>query len=101
MIKHANKLKTFLDLMVNPEKTENAIQDFHTSGGKIIFRVDYKNVDIALKIASLLGENTSNYSIQLFNFPGTDDIDFIQFAISEIHEPKLLNFLEKMPEKWS
>lgn len=35
MIKHANKLKTFLDLMVNPEKTENAIQDFHTSGGKL------------------------------------------------------------------
>ncbi|WP_284564897.1 hypothetical protein [Bacillus altitudinis] len=101
MIKHANKLKTFLDLMVNPEKTENAIQDFHTSRGKIIFRVDYKNVDIALKIASLLGENTSNYSIQLFNFPGTDDIDFIKFAISEIHEPKLLNFLEEMPEKWS
>ncbi|MGM0954601.1 MAG: hypothetical protein ACQEWO_01695 [Bacillota bacterium] len=102
MIKHADKLKTFLDLMVNPEKeTENAIQDFHTSGGEIIFRVDYKNVDIALKIASLLGENTSKYSIQLFCFPGTDDIDFIQFAISEIHEPKLMNFLEEMPEKWS
>ncbi|WMT28735.1 hypothetical protein RE735_16935 [Bacillus aerius] len=101
MIKYANKFKTFLDLMVNSGKeTENAIQDFHTSGEKIIFRIDYKNVDTALKIASLLGENTSNYSIQLFGFPGTDDIDYIQFAISEIHEPKLLNFLEGMPEKW-
>ncbi|MCY7565900.1 hypothetical protein ABEX69_16800 [Bacillus safensis] len=102
MIKHAKKLKTFLDLMVNPGKeTENAIQDFHTSGGKIIFQVNYKNVDIALKIAGLLGENTSNYSIQLFYFPDTDDIDFIQFAIAEIHDRKLLNFLEEMPEKWS
>ncbi|GIN77537.1 MULTISPECIES: hypothetical protein [Bacillus] len=94
------KLRKFLNCASNPSnpmetKVKNyyvnqEIQEFAS------FDIDFENVDIALRIAGMLGKSATKFTINHFLFPDTNKIDYIQFIIFEINDSELLAFLEQL-----
>lgn len=94
------KLRKFLNCASNPSSPKNTkiknycvnqeCQEF------VAFDIDFENVDIALRIAGMLGKSATKFTINHFLFPGRNKIDYIQFIIFEINDSELLAFLEQL-----
>ncbi|MEC0701932.1 hypothetical protein P8876_21825, partial [Bacillus haynesii] len=79
------KLRKFLNCASNPSNpTETKVKNYYVNQEIqefASFDIDFENVDIALRIASMLGKFSTKFTINHFLFPDTNKIDFIQFII--------------------
>ncbi|MEC1193278.1 hypothetical protein P9C02_22940, partial [Bacillus paralicheniformis] len=91
------KLRTFLNCASNPPNPKDTkIRNYYVNQEFAAFNIDFENVDIALRIAGMLGKSATKFTINPFLFPDTNKIDYIQFLIFEINDSELLAFLEQI-----
>ncbi|MCY8377614.1 hypothetical protein [Bacillus haynesii] len=91
------KLRKFLNCATNlPNPKDTKIRNYYVSQEFVAFDIDFENVDIALRIAGMLGKSATKFTINHFLFPGTNKIDYIQFIIFEINDSELLAILEQL-----
>ncbi|MED2945337.1 hypothetical protein P4284_23990 [Bacillus swezeyi] len=95
-----NKFKKLLNSASNPSNPKDTkIKNYYVNQEYqefVAFNIDFENVDIALRIAGLLGKRASKFDITSFLFPETNKIDYIQFTVFEINDPELLKFLDEI-----
>ncbi|ULH21330.1 hypothetical protein ACSYG7_13585 [Bacillus velezensis] len=88
------KFKIFLNSMSNP--SDSKIRDYYSNQEFAAFNIDFENVEIALRIAGILGKSGTHFDITNFCFPDTNEIDYIQFMVFKINDPELLTFLDQI-----
>lgn len=91
------KFKIFLNSMSNPSNpSDSKIRDYYSNQEFVAFNIDFANVEIALRIAGILGKSETQFEITNFCFPDTNEIDYIQFMVFKINDPELLTFLDQI-----
>ncbi|MEC1437231.1 hypothetical protein P9D57_00405 [Bacillus sonorensis] len=91
------KFKIILNAMSNPPNPKDSkIRDYYADQDYTSFNIDFENVDVALRIAGLLGKHATNFTINTLHFPDTNKIDYIQFMIFKINDPELLAILDQI-----
>lgn len=94
---NTKNFKIFLNSVTNPSNpTDTKIKNYRSDGDSVSFSIDFENVDVALRIAGLLGKHVSNFNIHTFHFPDTNNIDYVQFVIHRINDPELLTFIDSL-----
>ena len=91
----SKKFKQILDVVSNPPTPKDSkIRDYYADQDYACFNIDFENVDIALRIAGLLGKHATNFTITTCHFPDTNKIDYIQFMVFKINDPELLALID-------
>lgn len=63
------KFKIILNAMSNPPNPKDSkIKDYYADQEYASFNIDFENVDIALRIAGLLGKHATNFTITTCHF---------------------------------
>lgn len=93
----SKKFKKILDSISNPPNPKDTrIRNYYSNQEYASFNIDFENVDIALRIAGLLGKHATNFTITTCHFPDTNKIDYIQFIVFKINDPELLAILDQI-----
>ncbi|MDI3411676.1 hypothetical protein QKW52_21765 [Bacillus sonorensis] len=65
----SKKFKQILDVVSNPPNPKDSkIRDYYADQDYACFNIDFENVDIALRIAGLLGKHATNFTITTCHF---------------------------------
>ncbi|MEC1192994.1 hypothetical protein P9C02_21335 [Bacillus paralicheniformis] len=93
----SNKFKQILDVVSNPPNPKDTkVRSYYSDQEYVSFELDFENVDVALRIAGLLGKHATNFTITTLNFPDTNKIDSIQFMVFKINDAELLKILDQI-----
>ncbi|MCI4129451.1 hypothetical protein [Bacillus licheniformis] len=94
---NTKNFKIFLNSVTNPSNPRDTkIKNYRSDGESVSFSVDFEDVDVALRIAGLLGKHTSRFNIHTFHYPDTNKIDYVQFVVHQINDAELLTFIDSL-----
>ncbi|MED3200433.1 protoporphyrinogen oxidase [Bacillus toyonensis] len=82
--------------LISVNKSYDAIKDYEFTKEAVVFRIDFKYIDVSLMIVDMLGRSAARFNILPFAKPDTNEIDYIQFQVYSINEGNFKEMLDTM-----
>ncbi|HDR7947453.1 TPA: protoporphyrinogen oxidase [Bacillus toyonensis] len=82
--------------LISANKSYDAIKDYEFTKEAVVFRIDFKYIDVSLMIVDMLGRSAARFNILPFAKPDTNEIDYIQFQVYSINEGNFKEMLDTM-----
>ncbi|WP_142348917.1 protoporphyrinogen oxidase [Bacillus toyonensis] len=82
--------------LISANKSYDAIKDYEFTKEAVVFRIDFKYIDVSLMIVDMLGRSAARFNILPFAKPDTNEIDYIQFQVYSINEGNFKEILDTM-----
>ncbi|MCC2379677.1 protoporphyrinogen oxidase [Bacillus wiedmannii] len=83
-------------MLINANKSYDAIKDYEFTGEAVVFHVDFEYIDVSLMIVDMLGRSASKFTILPYARPNTNEIDYIQFQVYSINEGNFKEVMDTM-----
>ncbi|MGH0431446.1 protoporphyrinogen oxidase [Bacillus hominis] len=94
--KPENLKQLFKVMLINANKSYDAIKDYECTGEAVVFRVGFEHIDVSLVIIDMLGRSAARFTVLPFAHQDTNEIDYIQFQLYSINEGNFKEMLDTM-----